>query len=133
MLKPDQVRNHPNLHVIRRYLGSSKAPQVDVRMRLAKDETDTQSRSHQGLQLHPGDVLLLCTDGLTDILADSEIRATVRSHAASGQGLHSAARSLVEQAVARGGTDNITAVLLSVPVAGSPKNKKGFLPRLLAG
>ena len=73
ILAPEDVRNHPNVHVIRRYLGSPKTPQADTRLRLAKDETDTQARSNQGLRLLPGDLLLLCTDGLTDVVEDAEI------------------------------------------------------------
>ena len=54
ILDPQDARNHPNMHVIRRYLGSTKTPQADIRLRLAKNETDTQSRSNQGLRLLPG-------------------------------------------------------------------------------
>jgi serine/threonine protein phosphatase PrpC len=124
ILKAEQVRNHPNQHVIRRYLGSSKAPQVDNRIRLAKDESDTQSRSHQGLRLVPGDVLLLCTDGLTDMASDHEILERVRSRGISGAALQSAAQGLVDLAVERNGPDNITAVLLAVPGTARRKKKK---------
>jgi protein phosphatase len=110
IMDPKDVRNHPNVHVIRRYLGSSKTPRADIRLRLATDETDTQSRSNQGLRLLPGDLLLLCTDGLTDVVKDSEIAQTV-----SGQDLQSAAQALVDLACARDGKDNITVVMMLVP------------------
>ncbi len=129
VLKPEQVRNHPNQHVIRRYLGSSRTPQVDVRIRLAKDETDTQSRAHQGMHLHQGDILLLCTDGLTDTLTDNEILATVHGHTVPGKNLHTAVQALVSLAVSRGGVDNITAVLMSPPDSASSQKKKGVLSR----
>jgi serine/threonine protein phosphatase PrpC len=127
ILPADQVHTHPNLHIIRRYLGSKEPPQPDLRMRLAKDESDTQSRSHQGLRLIPGDTLLLCTDGLTDLVEADEIWETV--HAASpagspaGAGLSSAAQALVNLATSRGGPDNITVVLLAVPGTPAPKKK----------
>jgi protein phosphatase len=110
IMDPKDARNHPNVHVIRRYLGSSKTPQADIRLRLATNETDTQSRSNQGLRLLPGDLLLLCTDGLTDVVKDSEIAQTVR-----GQDLQSAAQALVDLACARDGKDNITVVMMLVP------------------
>jgi len=110
ILDPQQARNHPNMHVIRRYLGSSKTPQADIRMRLATDESDTQSRSNQGLRLLPGDLLLLCTDGLTDVVDNAEIEPAVR-----GLDLRFAAQALVDLACARGGKDNITVVMLLVP------------------
>ncbi|MGD0751357.1 MAG: protein phosphatase 2C domain-containing protein [Anaerolineales bacterium] len=110
ILDPKNVRNHPNVHVIRRYLGSSKTPQADIRLRLASDETDTQSRSNQGLRLLPGDLLLLCTDGLTDVVEDEEIIQAVR-----GQDLPTAAQTLVDLACAYNGKDNITVVMMLVP------------------
>jgi protein phosphatase len=114
ILDPQETRNHPNVHVLRRYLGSLKTPQADIRMRLAADESDTQSRSNQGLRLLPGDLLLLCTDGLTDMVEDANIERTVR-----GLDLKLAAQSLVDLACARGGKDNITVVMLLVPWQGS--------------
>jgi PPM family protein phosphatase len=110
ILQPQDVRIHPNVHVLKRYLGSSNTPQVDIRMRLAKDESDTESRSHQGLHLLPGDLLILCTDGLTDIVENTEIEPAVR-----GLDLQSAAQALVNLACARDGKDNITVVMLLVP------------------
>jgi protein phosphatase len=110
ILDPKDARNHPNVHVIRRYLGSSKTPQPDIRLRLAANETDTQSRYNQGLRLHPGDLLLLCTDGLTDVVEDEEIIQAVR-----GQDLPAAAQALVDLACAHNTKDNITVVLLLVP------------------
>jgi protein phosphatase len=110
ILDPKDARNHPNVHVIRRYLGSAKTPQADVRLRLATDETDTQSRSNQGLRLLPGDLLLLCTDGLTDVLENAEIIQAVRA-----LDLRPAAQALVDLACARNGRDNITVVMMLVP------------------
>ena len=110
ILDPKDARNHPNVHVIRRYLGSTKPPQADVRLRLATNETDTQSRSNQGLHLRPGDLLLLCTDGLTDVMENAEIAQTV-----SGLDLRSAAQAMIDLACARNGRDNITVVMMLVP------------------
>jgi serine/threonine protein phosphatase PrpC len=115
LLNPGDVRNHPYVHVIRRYLGSPKTPQADIRMRLAADESDSLSRSHQGLCLLPGDLLLLCTDGLTDVVENAEIEPAVR-----GLELQSAAQALVDLACRRGGKDNITVVMLLVPPISTP-------------
>ena len=115
LLDPKEARNHPNVHVIRRYLGSSKTPQADIRLRLAASETDTQSRSNQGLCLLPGDLVLLCTDGLTDVVENAEIEPALR-----GLGLQSAAQALVDLACARNARDNITVVMMLVPWQGLP-------------
>jgi protein phosphatase len=121
ILTPQEAPRHPNVHVIRRYLGSPRTPHADVRLRLAKEETDTQARSNQGLPLLAGDVILLCTDGLTDMLTDEEIESAV-----SGMDIQPAAQRLVSAACDRGGKDNITVVMMLVPpeaVAGGRKSR----------
>jgi PPM family protein phosphatase len=110
ILEPEEIRSHPNLHVIRRYLGSTQTPKVDTRLRLAADESDTQSRSNQGLLLHPGDLVMLCTDGLTDMVETEEILPTV-----NGLGIQAAAQKLVDLANERGGKDNISVIMMLVP------------------
>jgi PPM family protein phosphatase len=129
ILGPEEARRHPNVHVIRRYLGSSKTPEADIRLRLAKDESDTQARSNQGLALLPGDLLLLCTDGLTDVVEDAEIEPTIR-----GLDLEKAAQTLVQLACSRNGQDNITVALLLTPWATDVEKKKnGFWQWILWG
>ena len=119
ILQPQEARKHPNAHVIRRYLGSPNTPQADVRLRLAKDESDTQSRSNQGLRLLPGDLLLLCTDGLTDVVEDTEIEPTIH-----GLGLQSAAQALADLAISRAAKDNLTIVLMLVPWEAEPAKQE---------
>jgi PPM family protein phosphatase len=56
-----------------------------------------------------GDRLLLCTDGLTDMVSDDEIADVLRQHAAP----QVACDALIERALAHGGRDNVTVVLAS--------------------
>jgi len=58
-------------------------------------------------RLRPGDRILLCTDGLTDMVDDETI-ATVLQQA---QSAHGACHDLVDLALAEGGTDNITVIV----------------------
>lgn len=111
ILTAEQARNHPNVHVIRRYLGSPEPPEVDLRLLLSKGPGDTLVENNQGTRLHPGDVLVLCTDGLSDLVRNDEIDEIISSHAS----LKEAAHALVDTANRRGGHDNITVLLLSVP------------------
>jgi protein phosphatase len=129
ILDVDDARDHPNVHVIRRYLGSVELPDVDFRLSLDDGESDEEAQANQGFELEPGDTLLLCTDGLTDLVWDDEILKTVQSKPS----LKSAAEALVETANQRGGHDNITVVLLAVPYINEvmPKKKKGLLSWLL--
>lgn len=110
ILSKDGARHHPNMHVIRQYLGSSKPPLADTRLRLTSDETDTQARSNQGQRLLPGDLILMCTDGLTDVVGDGQILMAV-----NGKELEAAARQLINEACAANAQDNITVVLMLVP------------------
>ena len=111
VLTPEMARQHPNVHVIRRYLGSPTPPDPDFRLKLFNDEGDQHAENNQGLQLQPNDILLLCSDGLTDLVWNDEILETIRSR----PNLKEASRALIELANSRGGHDNITVVLVSVP------------------
>lgn len=110
LLQPDQVRNHPNAHVIRRFLGSPGAPEVDMRMRLLGGESDTQAEANQGFPLIPGDMLLLCSDGLTDVVTANEIFSTLRALP-----FKRTAQALIDLACSRNGSDNITVITIQVP------------------
>lgn len=111
ILTPEEAREHPNVHVIRRYLGSPMPPQADFRMKLFDDENDERAENNQGARLQPHDVVLLCSDGLTDLVWNDEILEIIRAK----NNLKDAANALIELANSRGGHDNITAILLAVP------------------
>jgi hypothetical protein len=66
------------------------------------------------LDLLPGDVVLLCTDGLSSLVDDAQIEQT----AAGAPTLAGAATALIDAALDHGGTDNITVVLARVGGAG---------------
>ncbi len=109
-LRPEDVRGHPNQHVIRRYIGSPNPPEVDFRVRLPQGDAVARSEQNQGLPLLDGDRVLLCSDGLTDLVEDSEIAAIFQRNP-----LPQANRALVDLANQRGGHDNITLVVIEMP------------------
>ncbi|MBU0510884.1 MAG: protein phosphatase 2C domain-containing protein [Chloroflexi bacterium] len=110
IIKPEQARDHPRAHIIRRHLGSKKPVVPDMRLRLHPEETDEQTTTNQGTQLRPGDQLLLCSDGLTDLVDDDEILAVIQNGV-----LEESLDHLVDKANARGGHDNITILTLQIP------------------
>jgi protein phosphatase len=128
ILTPEMAREHPNVHVIRRYLGSPTPPDPDLRLFLFDGEGAHHPENNQGMELLPNDILLLCTDGLTDLVWNDEILEVIRSK----PGLKEAARGLIELANQRGGHDNITVVLIGVPAdikaTGEVKKKRGWIP-----
>ena len=125
IITPDQARGHPQAHVIRRYLGSKKPTKVDFRLLLAEGESDEEAIAHQGMQLQPGDRLILCSDGLTDLVGDAEILQILLENE-----LDPALQHLVDLANQRGGHDNITIVALQVPAAPTAPAKPKALPWL---
>jgi protein phosphatase len=134
ILTPELAREHPNVHVIRRYLGSPEPPEPDFRLKFFDGEGDQQSEANQGVQLLPDDVVLLCSDGLTDLVWNDEILETVRTR----PNIKEAARALIDLANARGGHDNTTVVLISVPpdfklVVKKNGRKIGWLPWVVGG
>ncbi|HKI53616.1 MAG TPA: protein phosphatase 2C domain-containing protein [Anaerolineales bacterium] len=119
ILTPELARDHPNVHVIRRYLGSPVPPEPDFRLTLSEGEDAKQAENNQGMELQPNDVLLLCSDGLTDLVWNDEILEVVRTKSS----LKEASRALVDLANERGGHDNITVVLIGVPEDYIPKDE----------
>src|SRR5581483_1705936 len=98
-LSPEEAQHHPQRAIITRALG------VDAHV-----EVDTYR-----VELEPGDRLLLCSDGLTNMLSDDAIAATLRRHPDPQQ----AADTLVDMANQAGGDDNITVVVLDALADGT--------------
>jgi serine/threonine protein phosphatase PrpC len=69
-------------------------------------EPEVRPEVHK-LPLEPGDLLLLCSDGLTDMLTDAEIVAILQEQ----PDLERASQQLVKRANERGGRDNVTVIL----------------------
>ncbi|NLG72716.1 MAG: SpoIIE family protein phosphatase [Chloroflexi bacterium] len=109
-LTPEEAQGHPNAHVIRRYLGSKQQVVPDLRLRMHPDDDDVKAEANQGVQLLPGDQLVLCSDGLTDLVSSEEILNALHHYS-----LDDALNRLVQLANDRGGHDNITVVALEVP------------------
>ena len=101
-ISPEQARHAPNRNVLTRAVGIDPEVEADVRT----------------LEVEPDDVYLLCSDGLTDMLTDDEIRHTLLSHPAS---VSAAAHRLVERANENGGLDNISVVLVRVTGRGGDR------------
>ena len=95
-LDSEEARRHPQRNVVTRSLGIGDPVPGSVCVRV-----------------QPGDVLLLCSDGLSDELDDEQI-ATVMSR---GGRLQERADALVSGAKAAGGRDNISVVLVELSAA----------------
>lgn len=111
VINPEEARSHPRRHLIRSYLGSADPIHPDLRLYLDPDENREQAKANQGLPLVPGDQVMICTDGLTDLVADEEILEILVGDDEKEAQL----QKLVDLANLRGGHDNITIVVIMVP------------------
>ncbi len=120
IIQPEEAREHPNVHVIRRYLGSLKLPEVDFRLKWNATDNSVQAQKNQGMTLQPEDRLLVCSDGLTDMIWADEIQKILLE----AENPKAAVQKLVAEANERGGHDNITVVVMAVPKPRPPDEKK---------
>lgn len=94
MLRREDLPHFPYKNVIVRALGLQDSVLVDTQARTAR----------------PGDRYLLCSDGLSDLVADEEIFEVL----ASWPGAENAAKELVRRALEYGGLDNVTVLIVDV-------------------
>lgn len=116
----EQARSHPHANIIRRYLGSANNPEVDARIRT--DRKSNFSPENQGFRIRPGDRLLLCSDGLNDMVPHEKISTTLRQ-----PDIHQSVSELITAANQNGGKDNITVIILEMPKNGGVKEMWGNL------
>jgi protein phosphatase len=96
-LSEADARRHPWKNVVTRALSGGEDPGVDV----------------HDLDVHAGDRLLICSDGLSSVLSADRLRAILGDR----RTLDETCRALVDAATEAGGPDNITVALLQVDVA----------------
>lgn len=93
-ITPEEARNHPRKNLITRALGSEERIRADLYEK----------------ELQTGDFLLLCSDGLSNIVSDQEMLY----EAIHGGEPADCCRRLLEIAMSRGAPDNVTAVLFQI-------------------
>jgi serine/threonine protein phosphatase PrpC len=108
-LSPEEAETHPQRSVVTRALGTD--PDVDV---------DTFR-----IEAKPGDLFLLCSDGLTSMVADDTIFEEIRRNRGDLQG---AAKALVRAANRGGGEDNITVVFFEIAPQGATERTVALPP-----
>jgi serine/threonine protein phosphatase PrpC len=99
ILSDDEARTHPRRNVITRSIGTHE--ELDI---------DTPSSP---LAIREGDVFLLCSDGLTSLVAEKDLQAGLSSKTP-----RAACDSLVDLANENGGKDNVTVVVVRILDAG---------------
>jgi hypothetical protein len=95
-LSEEQAMRHPRRHEVYRDVGSEK-----------HDPSDTDFVDIEEIPFEPDSALLLCSDGLSDLIDSATIARTVREYAGDPE---SVVRALIDSANSAGGRDNVTVV-----------------------
>ena len=111
------LETHPDRGKIFRCLGVATEVMVD---------TYKQTGKHERLSLDIGDSLVFCTDGLTNHLSDDEIR----DYTQKGEGSDVICRELINLANIRGGSDNISVIVVRTMPGESQKQAVSKQERL---
>jgi protein phosphatase len=93
-IKRSEARVHPNKNIITRALGANEEVESDF----------------FEVSLEEGDIVLMCSDGLTNMLEDETIEQIIREN----EDLETAAATLVNHANQNGGKDNIAVIIIKV-------------------
>jgi PPM family protein phosphatase len=111
-LSPEEAEMHPQRSVITRALGT----EADV-------DVDTFT-----IDAVPGDVFLLCSDGLTTMVGDERIVDVVEENR---EDLERAAKQLISDANRSGGEDNVTVVFFDIVEEGAETDETARLPAVV--
>ena len=106
LITPEEAALSSHKNIITRAIGTRQAVKPEVRFQDAV----------------AGDVYLLCSDGLSDLVSSDDMGRTLQRN---GNDLHRAVDELVDLANERGGKDNITVVLARVEEGAPPRNGNG--------
>jgi PPM family protein phosphatase len=104
IISREDARHHPDKNVILRAVGT----QAEVAVETWREPADVRA----------GDQFLLCSDGLSDLVAADEIRDMLKA-----ADPHAASAALIALAKERGGHDNITVAVVRVGAAGEAENR----------
>jgi PPM family protein phosphatase len=98
-LTPEEAEEHPQRSIITRALGPEEIVEVDTR----------------SFRARPGDIYLLCSDGLTSMVPEGRLAEILSAH----RRLRDAGEALIAEANRAGGRDNITVILLRLEEVGA--------------
>ena len=92
-IKPEEARNHPDKNIITRALGAERTVDIDF----------------FDLKLEPDSTILMCSDGLSNMVEDSEIEKIILNQT---EELPQKGERLLREANRNGGKDNIAVILV---------------------
>lgn len=107
LLSCQGAKDHPSAHTVTRYLGQTVGFAAET----------------AAWRINSGDVVLLCSDGLTDVICDGQIAEHIRSYQAGDFSFDVLPKRLIEDALAAGTQDNVTVLCCEYQSPESEANK----------
>jgi protein phosphatase len=105
IVAPEVANEHQLAHIINRHLGQAGTFEAETRI----------------APLTPGDVVLLCTDGLTDVVSDSSIAESIAEHLHDSSTFEELPGQLANRALKAGTQDNVTVLCFAHHPDGSER------------
>ncbi|NLD49026.1 MAG: serine/threonine-protein phosphatase [Clostridiaceae bacterium] len=98
ILTESEAKNHYSRHLLSRYLG------------MAPEEGEVSAHFSQVIEINKGDSFLIASDGLTEMLEEEMVEKIMQKKGSASE----CAKRLVKEAIASGGRDNITVIVLKI-------------------
>jgi serine/threonine protein phosphatase PrpC len=132
-LTPEEIARHPRKDEIVRSIGYDSDVDVDLGIWIkGGQESESEAYSSQGMQLKPGDRVIICSDGLIKTRHDHPSERYIEDRElvslTQGRSPEKAAELLVKRALDREADDNVSVVILRVP--GGIELPRALLPAI---
>ena len=117
VITKEKAKTHEDRHKLTQHLG------------IFADEMIVEPHISEKIRIEKGDMFILCSDGLTDMVENEEIQSIMRKSGDS----QTAAQSLVETALKNGGRDNVTVTVISADTKSLKKRQNGSKNKFAVG
>lgn len=117
VITKEKAKTHEDRHKLTQHLG------------IFADEMIVEPHISEKIRIEKGDMFILCSDGLTDMVENEEIQSIMRKSGDS----RTAAQSLVETALKNGGRDNVTVTVISADTKSLKKRQSGSKGKIAVG
>ena len=122
IINNDEARNHPNRNIIRRSLGTVDNVTIDQVMMSGQN-----NHFWQGMPLRKEDTIIVCSDGLTDMISDYDVQLSLEEHTLQMSDL---VVELIDKANHAGGKDNTTVMAIKTADNFKPNRMMPIPPSL---
>jgi len=111
----EEAKTHKDRHKLTQHLG------------IFKDEMMVEPHVYKTIDIKKDDIFLLCSDGLTDMLSDSEIFSVLNEN----KSCEDMSKALIKKALKNGGHDNVTSIVVKAETDRKKQKRSSFSKRMI--